>query len=101
MKKVLQSREEFFIQFTDEEIAELGIEKGDKFTVEYHDEGVLLRPYVPVEIDLDEFSIDELKNIIARSLEEDQTIEELFHDAIKNGLHSYELPGETEEENAA
>jgi len=93
MKKVVQSKEEYFIQFSDEEVAELGIECGDKFTIRANQDGsITLVPWVPVEINLDALTIVQLRKLISQSIQEDVSIGDILRDAISRGLHADDLP---------
>ena len=60
MNKKIQSKTEHFITFTDEELSELKIQKGDKFTVEEKDGAIVLTPFVSIELDLDNWEKDDL-----------------------------------------
>ena len=77
MNKTVQIREEAYIQFTDEEMVELGMKKGDKFTVDICGDGsIKLIPFSSIEIDFADFSKEELQDMIIDSVKKDQTIEE-------------------------
>ena len=65
IKKVLQPTNECFIQFTEEELSSIGAGPGTKFQAKVHDEGSIeLRPYVKVELDIEEWSREVLEMII-------------------------------------
>jgi hypothetical protein len=84
MTKTVQKKEEYFIQFTDEEMDQLGIKPNTKFTVELNEDksGLTLIPHEEIEIDLDEFSKEELINIIIAANKVDMTIEEFLVDSL-------------------
>ena len=72
IKKTLQPTNDLFIQFSDEEVQELGLEQGQKFSVTPHDDGSFeLRPYVKLELDMEEWPREILEMIIKKSVEED------------------------------
>ena len=79
IKKTLQRSEDCFVQFTDDEMAELGIELGDKFSCKIQDDGSLkLEKYAELEIDLADYSREVLELLIELSLENDCTVSEAF-----------------------
>ena len=83
MIKELKEFKDYGIQFTDEELAELGIEKNQKFSVKYMEEGVLLEPFVKIDIDLSEFSREILEMIVRKSAEEDVSVNQVISDILK------------------
>lgn len=91
MNKTLQTREEAYIQFTDEEMIELGMKKGDKFTVDIHDDGsIKLIPFSTIEFDFSDFSKEELQDMIIDSIKNDQTIEEWMSDVISEIVERFD-----------
>jgi len=83
MTKKLQSREEFFIQFSDEEVEELKMEKGQKFTVEMLDDGAIkLVPFSTIDIDLSEFPRETLEFLLQQSCDKDVSINEVISDLL-------------------
>ena len=87
IKKTLQRSEDLLLQFTDEEVKYLNLEPGQKFSVHAHEDGSFeLKKYVPVEIDLSEWSREVLEMIIKKSLEEDITVNDVINEALKEAL---------------
>lgn len=77
MEKILQTREISFLEFTDEEMEELKMKKGDKFTMEDMGDGsIKMTPYEAIEIDFEAFSKEALINLVIGSHERGETIEE-------------------------
>lgn len=83
--KVVEPTGDVCIKFTDEELARLGIEKGDKFSIKEKDGGIILEKYQTMELDLEDFSREVLELLIQRSCEEDISINQV----IENILTSY------------
>lgn len=84
----VQKREEYFVQFTQEEMNTLGISQGDKFEVELDASGaVLLKKMQAVEIDLLGLGEETLASLIelsvARQLPVDEVIVELLSSYLK------------------
>lgn len=91
MIKTVQKKEEYFIQFTDEEMNELGFKPNTKFTVELLEDksGLVLTPHEEIEIDLNEFSKEELINIIHAANQKDMTFEDFLVDALTKFCEDY------------
>lgn len=88
-KKLLPSTE-LFIQFTDEELAELGMKTGDRFSVEAKDGGIVLTPFAKMEIEMDAFSRESLEMIVARSCEQDKSCNDVISDVLTEMVERYE-----------
>lgn len=74
------------VKFTDEEMAELNIAPGDKFSVELVDGGMLLKKFVKVEIDMADWSREMLEGLIDISCTEDISINEAISNIIKKNI---------------
>ena len=84
ISKKIQKKEEYFIQFTDEELATLNISAGDKFSWEEHPEGgFLLKKFETIDIDLEEMPREVLEFLIAESIERDITINDIINEIIE------------------
>jgi len=91
MIKTVQKKEEYYIQFTDEEMNELGFKPNTKFTVELNEDktGLKLTPHEEIEIDLNEFSKEELINVIYAANKLDMTFEDFIVDALTKFCEDY------------
>lgn len=88
-KTVLRS-EECYIQFSEEEMKELGIKPGDKFSWKDNKDGSFsLEKYVEVDINFDDFSREALLLLVATSLEQDITINEAFEVLLTDILEDF------------
>jgi len=83
IQKTVQSREEYYIQFTDEEMAELKMEPGQKYSWEVKDGGVQLTPFTKVEIEMGDWSRETLEYLIQESCERDVSVNEIINDCLK------------------
>ena len=91
MTKQVQSREELFIQFTDEEIEKLGLEKNQKLSMEILENGsIKMTPFAKIDIDISEWSREVLENIIQESVEKDISVNEVISQTIEQYLKNYE-----------
>jgi hypothetical protein len=95
IKEVLK-KEDYYIQFTDEEMQELGFKPNTRFTVELleKEKGIMLTPHEEIELNLEEFSKEELINIIYAANKKGQTIEDFIVDTLTEFVdkHKDEVP---------
>jgi hypothetical protein len=92
--KTIQKNEEYFIQFTDEELSKLGLEKGDKLDWVLNEDGsVTLKKWATLELDMSEWSKEILMFLIQESIEKDLTVNEVIVDVIEKFIdnHSNDL----------
>lgn len=88
MEKIVKSVEQFYIEFTDEELAQLNLKKGDKLSVKIDEQSkaIKLVPYETIDIDLSEFSREVLEFLISESVEKDISINEVITDVITKSI---------------
>ncbi len=84
--KRVQTRQEYFIQFTDEEAEALNIKEGDKFSIKTTDEGILLERYGSIEIDLADFSRETLEFLIEESIAKDIPVSIVVENCLRNAI---------------
>ena len=89
--KTIQSQEEYFIQFTDEELKELKLEKGQKYTCEVEDGAIKMVPYAKVELEISEWPREILEYLIKLSCEQDVSVNEVINDALKEVIKNGKL----------
>ena len=91
IQKTVQKREEYYIQFTDDEMEQLKIKPNTKFSFKINDDdSVMMVPYETIELDLKEFSKDELIKIIYAANEADMTIEDFIVSVLEKYLPNLE-----------
>lgn len=90
MTKTIKSREECYIEFSDEELTTLGWQPGDKLSWQITEEGVTLKKCEEIDIDLKEFSKEELIDLITVSSARDITVEELIVEVLREAVESGE-----------
>lgn len=99
MKKTLQATNDLFIQFSDEEVQELGLEQGQKYEVKLQDDGsVKLTPWVKVELEMEEWSKEVLLMIIKESLDQDIPVNDVINNLLKEGLKHFQEDRQLESE---
>jgi hypothetical protein len=86
--KKLEKTEQFFIQFTDEELNELNIKKGQKFSIHHNDadNSLTLKPFATLEIDLADYNREILEFLIEKSVEEDISINEVICNILEENI---------------
>ena len=90
MQKTIQTRPEYFIQFTEDEAADLGLEIGEVLDVSVKDDGILLQKLVPLELDMTEFPREVLERLVKESTEKNVSVNEIITTAIKTFINNHE-----------
>ena len=99
IKKVLQPTNECFIQFTEEELSSIGAGPGTKFEAKVHDDGSIeLRPYVKVELNMEEWPREVLEMIVKESCEQDISANDVINNLLKESLKNFENKSEMSDE---
>jgi hypothetical protein len=81
--KTVLKKEEYYIQFTDEEMTELNIEPGQKFTCELKDSGLQLTPFVKMELEIGSWPKELLEFLIQESCEQDISVNEVINKVLE------------------
>jgi hypothetical protein len=84
--KTILKKEEYYIQFTDEEMVELNIEPGQKFTCELKDGGLQLTPFAKIELEIGEWPREILEFLLQESCERDVSVNEVINDVLKGAI---------------
>ena len=82
ISKILEPTGDVYIKFTDEELEQFNIKSGDKFSIIEQDDGILLKKYETIEIDISEFSREVLEMLIKESIEKSLPVEDILEDII-------------------
>lgn len=82
--KPVQVREEYYIEFTDEELAALKMKKGQKFSCSLENGGLKMVPYATMELDMSDWSREILEYLIEESCEQDISVNEVIEKVITN-----------------
>lgn len=82
--KEVKTREEAYIEFTDEEMQEYGFKKGDKFTCKPQEDGsVFLEKWKKIDIDFEDYTKEELIGLISHSVDNNCTINDSINTIVK------------------
>ena len=89
MTKVVQQSEDLFIQFTPEELKELGYKVGDKVSCEIEGNSLKLTKYAELELDLTDYPREVLMHLIVKSIEEDISVNEVINNMLKKQIEKF------------
>jgi hypothetical protein len=76
--KKVEKKEEYYLTFTDEELSQLGLREGDKLDWEIKEDGVFLKKWVPMDLEIENWTKETLLFLIQESLEKNLTINEVI-----------------------
>jgi hypothetical protein len=83
--KTVKSRQEMYVEFTDEEMGTLGIAPGDKFELVVNEEdppSITLKKMVPLDIDLEEFDKSTLIGLIDMSVRRQLPCDDIIRESL-------------------
>jgi hypothetical protein len=90
--KKVQEKTELFIQFSDEEIKEIGWEEGQKLSLDLDEEtgSITLKPFVKMELDIDSWPKELLLFLIQESCEKDVSVNDVISNTLEQSLKYYD-----------
>lgn len=82
--KKVQEKKELYIQFSDEEMQELGWEENQKLSLKFDEEtkAITLEPYVKMEIEISEWPREILEFLIQESCDRDISVNEIINETL-------------------
>jgi bifunctional DNA-binding transcriptional regulator/antitoxin component of YhaV-PrlF toxin-antitoxin module len=89
IKKTLEATGDVCVKFTEDELSQLNIKQGDKFSIKETDDGILLEKFATVDIDLSELNRELLEFLIIESCDKDISINEVISDLLEKSLEQY------------
>jgi|LakMenE18May11ns_1017448.scaffolds.fasta_scaffold9859215_3 hypothetical protein len=97
-KKILEKKE-LYIQFSDEEMSEIGWEEGQKLSLSFDKVtgSIFLKPYVKVDVDMSEWSREVLEYIVGVSCEKDISCNQVIEDVLKDTIKTRDTLNKKEE----
>jgi hypothetical protein len=83
VKKVLEKKD-LYIQFSEEEMQELGWEEGQKLSFKFNEEtkAITLEPFVKMELDISEWPREILEFLVGESCDRDISINEVINETL-------------------
>jgi hypothetical protein len=87
--KKVEKKEEYYLTFSEEELSQLNLKEGDKFSWKIKEDGVFLEKWVPMELEIGDWSKEVLLFLIEQSIEKNQTINEVIVDILDQIVDDY------------
>jgi bifunctional DNA-binding transcriptional regulator/antitoxin component of YhaV-PrlF toxin-antitoxin module len=91
IKKTIEPTGDVCVKFTEEELAQLNIKQGDKFSIKETDDGILLEKFSTIELDLSEYDRNILELLIKESCEKDISINEVISNIFEKIIENENL----------
>jgi hypothetical protein len=84
--KKIQEKKELYIQFSEEEMQELGWKEGQKLSFKFDEEtkSITLQPYVKMEIEISEWPREILEFLVGESCDRDISVNEIINETLLN-----------------
>jgi hypothetical protein len=89
IKKTIEPTGDVCLKFTEDELTQLNIKQGDKFSIKETDGGILLQKFATVDINLSELDKELLEFLIQESCDKDISVNEVISDLLEKGLEQY------------
>jgi hypothetical protein len=89
IKKTVEPTGDVCVKFTEDELTQLNIKQGDKFSIKETNDGILLEKFATVDIDLSELQRELLEFLIQESCDKDVSINQVISDLLEKGLEQY------------
>jgi hypothetical protein len=89
IKKTVEPTGDVCVKFTEDELSQLNIKQGDKFSIKEKDGGILLEKFATIDIDLNEVDREILEFLIQESCDKDISVNEVISDILEKGLEQY------------
>ena len=83
VKKVLEKKD-LYIQFSEEEIQEMGWEEGQKLSFKFDEDtkAITLEPFVKMELDITQWPVEILQFLVWESCERDIPVNEIINETL-------------------
>jgi hypothetical protein len=90
VKKVLEKKD-LYIQFSEEELQEMGWEEGQKLSLKFDEDtkAITLEPFVKMELDITEWPVEILQFLVGESCERDLSVNEIINEVLTNYINEY------------
>jgi hypothetical protein len=89
--KKVQEKKELYLQFSEEELEELGWEEGQKLSFKFNEEtkAITLEPFVKMELDISEWDREILEYLVGQSCERDVSVNDLINESLEKMVNKY------------
>jgi hypothetical protein len=90
--KKAQEKKELYLEFSEEEMEELGWEEGQKLSLDLDEETgtITLKPFVKMELDMDNWPKELLLFLLQESCEKDISVNEVISNTLEESLKYYD-----------
>lgn len=90
--KKVQEKRDLFIQFSEEEMKEIGWEENQKLSIKVDEESgkITLEPFVKMDIDISDWERETLEFLVAESCERDISVNEIINEVLVKSLNTYD-----------
>jgi hypothetical protein len=90
--KKVQEKKELYLQFSEEEIQELGWKEGQKLSFKFDEEtrAITLEPFVKMELDITEWPVEILQFLVGESCERDISVNEIINETLLKFINKNE-----------
>jgi len=89
--KQIKVKEDYYIDFTDEELAALKMEKGQKYSCEIENGALKLIPFEKVELEMGTWDRSILEMLIQESCERDVSVNQVISDVLEEVIKNDKL----------
>jgi hypothetical protein len=90
--KKVQEKKELYLEFSEEEMEEIGWEEGQKLSLDLDEETgtITLKPFVKIELDMDNWPKELLLFLVQESCEKDISVNEVISNTLEDSLKYYD-----------
>ena len=87
--KKVQEKKELFLQFSEEEMQEMGWKEGQKLSLKFNEEtkAITLEPFVKMDIDISEWDREILEYLVGESCERDVPVNEIINESLEKMIN--------------
>ena len=87
--KKVQEKKELFLQFSEEEMQEMGWEEGQKLSLKFDEEtkAITIEPFVKMDIDISEWDREILEYLVGESCDRDVPVNEIINESLEKMIN--------------
>jgi len=90
--KKIQEKKDLYVQFSEEEIQEMGWEENQKLSIKVDEKTgqITLEPFVKMELEIGDWPREILEFLVAESCERDISVNEVINEVLVKSLNKYD-----------
>lgn len=85
--KTVKEKKELYIEFSEEEIKELGWKDNQKLSIDLEGDAIIIKPWVTIELDTSNWPKEIFELLVQMSLEQNKTVNDVIVDIITNAVN--------------